>query len=299
MLENMVIMVVLAVVGYVFGKLRSKIIDVCMDLVNKSLFYLVIPTIIFKAIYGSNDLESISLAIVISGIHILSMFLISYITSYLIGIKNSDESLAITISLSMPNAGYLAIPLSVALIGDSRYVVPYTIAFNIALPLLILILSTFYNTNNSGKINLIKSVPFLFALTVSLLLKLFNVYIAIPQMIFRSIDTIIMSSFMIIGYEFSKITIDTMKSSLKPVFLGIIIRYIVSPIMLILLMLHNSLINNFNYYRGLMLQSVMPPAVSNIILAKVYNLKSEVVSILIVVLTPISIVITVVIYSIF
>ncbi|MEM1736826.1 MAG: hypothetical protein QXD57_02940 [Ignisphaera sp.] len=295
----MVIMVVLAVVGYVFGKLRSKIIDVCMDLVNKSLFYLVIPTIIFKAIYGSNDLESISLAIVISGIHILSMFLISYITSYLIGIKNSDESLAITISLSMPNAGYLAIPLSVALIGDSRYVVPYTIAFNIALPLLILILSTFYNTNNSGKINLIKSVPFLFALTVSLLLKLFNVYIAIPQMIFRSIDTIIMSSFMIIGYEFSKITIDTMKSSLKPVFLGIIIRYIVSPIMLILLMLHNSLINNFNYYRGLMLQSVMPPAVSNIILAKVYNLKSEVVSILIVVLTPISIVITVVIYSIF
>ncbi|MEM0489962.1 MAG: hypothetical protein QXH73_01950 [Ignisphaera sp.] len=295
----MVIMVVLTVVGYVFGKLRSKIIDVCMDLVNKSLFYLVIPTIIFKAIYGSNDLESISLAIVISGIHILSMFLISYITSYLIGIKNSNESLAITISLSMPNAGYLAIPLSVALIGDSRYVVPYTIAFNIALPLLILILSTFYNTNNSGRINLIKSVPFLLALTVSLLLKLFNVYIAIPQMIFRSIDTIIMSSFMIIGYEFSKITIDTMKSSLKPVFLGIIIRYIVSPIMLILLMLHNSLINNFNYYRGLMLQSVMPPAVSNIILAKVYNLKSEVVSILIVVLTPISIVITVVIYSIF
>jgi len=295
----MVIMVVLAVVGYMFGKLRSKIIDVCMDLVNKSLFYLVIPTIIFKAIYGSNDLESISLATVISGIHISSMFLISYITSYLIGIKNSNESLAITISLSMPNAGYLAIPLSVALIGDSRYVAPYTIAFNIALPLLILILSMFYNTNNNGRINLIKSAPFLFALTVSLLLKLFNVYIAIPQMIFRSIDIIIMSSFMIIGYEFSKITIGTMKLSLKLVFLGIIIRYIVSPIMLILLMLHNSLINNFNYYRGLMLQSVMPPAVSNIILAKVYNLKSEVVSILIVVLTPISIVITIAIYSIF
>ncbi|MEM2285811.1 MAG: AEC family transporter [Ignisphaera sp.] len=295
----MVVMFVLTVLGYMFGKIRSKIIDVCMDLVNKLLFYVVIPAIIFKAIYGSNDLENISSAIVTSGTHISLMFIISYITSYAIGIKNSKELSAIMISLSMPNVGYLAIPLSVVLIGDSRYVVPYTIAFNIVLPLLILILSIFYSTNNSSKINLVKSVPFLFSLAVSLFLKFLNIYIAVPQMIFRSIDIIILSSFVIIGYEFSKIVIDTMKSSIKFVLLGVIMRYMVSPIVLILLILQNGLINNFNYYRGLMLQSVMPPAVSNIILAKVYNLKSEIVSILTVVLTPISITITIAIFSIF
>lgn len=279
-------------IGCIATKIKHRVSTLVIEIINLSLFYIVIPIIIFDSIYNTENLGALTLAILASIIHIVLILAVAFGFTLIRGITDKSKVIAFSLSLAMPNAGYLAIPLSITLYNESASVIPYTIAFNIALPIAIVMLSLYSNTssNRSEKTKLViaRSIPFLVAFTLAFSLRYANMYLPKPlYSIFNGIKWYTLTSFTLLGYEFTKTLQNSItKRLIYEILVSMVVRYAVSPLLIIVLI---SVLRIFEYSRGLMLQSIMPPAVANIILAKIFKLDTDTVSTLIVVLTPISI----------
>jgi len=290
MITNFIISLVLFIIGYVFVLSRLKLFDVLVNALNIFLFYVTIPLIIFDIIYSEKHLTVFSLAISVSTIHMAVIFAASYWYMKMQRQDDRPRALAFALSLSMSNVAYLAIPLAITVFGDTRYILPYTIAFNIALPVVTFVLSYigYEGINKSRSIGkaFVRTLPFILAIALALVLRYLELDLGFLAPVFDINTYFTFLSFILIGYEFAKFVRRFNKELLKVSLAALIIKYIVSPIAMVLLV---SVAEIDEYLRGLLLQSIMPPAVTNIVLAKMFKLDTEIVSLLIVLLTPISI----------
>ncbi|MEM1609203.1 MAG: hypothetical protein QXG81_08035, partial [Ignisphaera sp.] len=151
-----------------------------------------------------------------------------------------------------------------------------------------------------------KSLPVLAAFTVALIIRmLYGVKYEGDVTAVNYIDYLVSYSFylsfIVIGGSIGKLSMKVLKNDIKIVATSCIIKYILSP--LLMLLLSFLLLNNFNtsnnlYIHGLILQSIMPPAVINIVLGKVFHLNEELITILLILLTPISIALSLAVWNI-
>jgi predicted permease len=294
---NWVISFSVSILGYVIARIKhNRVSEVFIGIINSSLFYLAVPITIFDAVYSEKNLLFFSSLIAASIAHMVLLFILSYVIVYMLNLKNTTRILALLLSAAMPNAGFVAIPLALMVFGDTRIIIPYTIAFNILVPIVVVTLG-FLSGKNENRFNSIArsmytSIPFLISFISALVLNLMRLELSLVSTLLSIIKWYTILSFLIIGYELAKV-IEKTKIRNLGVFLGIIAfaRYMFSPILILAM---NLIIDFGNYRRGLLLQSIMPPAITNIILAKKYDLDIDIVVLSIAVFTPLSIILSLV-----
>jgi len=294
---NWIISFSVSILGYVIARIKhNRVSEVFIGIINSSLFYLAVPITIFDAVYSEKNLLFFSSLIAASIAHMVLLFILSYVIVYMLNLKNTTRILALLLSAAMPNAGFVAIPLALMVFGDTKIIIPYTIAFNILVPIVVVTLG-FLSGKNENRFNSIArsmytSIPFLISFISALVLNLMRLELSLVSTLLSIIKWYTILSFLIIGYELAKV-IEKTKIRNLGVFLGIIAfaRYMFSPILILAM---NLIINFGNYRRGLLLQSIMPPAITNIILAKKYDLDIDIVVLSIAVFTPLSIILSLV-----
>lgn len=280
----------LAVIGFVAGKKRNsfQIIRSVVDLLNLFLYYVVVPMIVFFSIFNAPSVDLYLFLVLFSILHMFILMVLSYTLSR---IYNSDfrERITVTMLSSLPNAGYLAIPLSTLLLGSGYYVTPYTVAFNTIFPLFVPFIALKTSMNRVPDVG--KSLIPLLAVIVSVLVRFFlpnigSVDVVQSFSIFTSYAMRI--SFLIIGYEMANLTYSTIKHILRALLLIAIIK---QPFSLIIArtMIYLAIVPR-EYLQGFILQSIMPPAINNIVIARMFKLNEELTASSITILTIVAVI---------
>jgi predicted permease len=293
---KMLIMLISTLCGFTISHIKS--LQKFVDLINIYLFYVATPiTIFIKVSTASSEIEFVAM-LAISLLHIALVFIATFAVAKAIH-RDFDDALSLAISISMPNAGFLAIPLAIMLFGDSLGVIPYTIAFNIALPLFAFVLARISAVRSGNRKIYVKVVPILLALLVGIAHRLAEPRLHIHiESYLQLADTIVSSSFyssfIVLGATFAMLSLYDLRSYGTVLKISIPLKYIASPILAIVL------IHVFTRYfsistpflQGILLQSIMPPAVLNLILARAFKLNEKMVSLLVTLLTVLSIILS-------
>jgi predicted permease len=288
---GILLMVVLTMLGYVISS--NGTLKYVINLINSFLFYVSIPlTTIIKISFMNNESEFL-ITLAISLLHIFTILIVSFVIAKMY--VGFIDAISISIALSMPNAGYLAIPLSIILFGNPLYVIPYMIAFNLFLPFLVIVLTYIVTTKKeNGKSVYIKTFPGLFAISIAMIFRFLKIQtqnIAIINHIDNFLTYSFYLSFIVIGSSLKEFGFNDVINNLKILKITCFIKYLLSPLlsaMIIYITLNYMKINDM-YIHGTMLQSIMPPAIANIIVGKVFKLNEKLISMLLLLLTPISI----------
>ncbi|NPA97437.1 MAG: hypothetical protein GXO32_07550 [Crenarchaeota archaeon] len=253
---------------------------------NWFLFYGVIPLTIFLSVARAPNVPVLLALVALSAVHMFICYALSYAAT-----RRFSDRVRITVSLlsSLPNVVFLAFPLAISLIGGVAPVVPYAIAFNSLLPLYIAYLSKRAGRGRGAKP---RSYPHIAAFVAGVIANYLGVSRVVTSVLAApapsSVLTVLnLSSFAIIGSELAVVgSIDFSRIGLVAAF-----RFGVSPLVMLSMLLGLSAMTSVPriYIVGSMLQSVMAPAVTNVILAKAFDLDTALASSSIAVLTPASI----------
>lgn len=270
-----------------------------LSLVNNFLFYITLPGIIFLSIVRISSVEDFLIMLCVSLIHMSITFVVSYCGTRFV-IKDMVTRLTMTTSLVLANSVFLAIPLATLMYGEPTTVLPYSIAFNIYLAPFI-----FFVTIKTGRMrggggnlsNYLKSLPHLMAFIIALTLRLTEPGLGLKlDTAFTLLSYTNYSSFLIIGGQLARLRLDYLKRSLGRLLLPFTIKYVISPIAALTLYVFAASFKQSlsAFFPGLMIQSVMSPAVSTVVIAEVHKLESDFATLLIALMTPISIALAVI-----
>uniref|UniRef100_A0A7C4FF24 AEC family transporter n=1 Tax=Ignisphaera aggregans TaxID=334771 RepID=A0A7C4FF24_9CREN len=291
---RLLIIPTLIIVSYAISYRRS--LQRVVNAINYYLFYIAIPLTVFIKVGTMGSETDFLNALIVSQLHIIAMFIISYAVARTM-CKDIVDRVSLTMSIAMSNTGFLAIPLAVALFGTAFHVIPYMVAFNITLPLLTLVLAKFYATRRGNATNIyVKALPVLSALLCATVFKQLELGFHL-QGILQTVDAVLSASFylsfVIVGCMLTQLRLSDVKKSAHAIAVSMLVKYLLSPIIILVLVhtLFRYMSTDFAYMQGVLLQSLMPPAVTNIVLAKVFQLNENLVSLFILLLTPLSIVI--------
>lgn len=283
---------VLTVAGFTLVKARAYRI---LKVVNDVLFYVTLPGLIFFTIVDLEGVDEFLAMVFISLIHMCVMFVFTYLTSRAF-LKDALMRLTIATSLTINNAIFLAMPLSTLIYGYATPVLPYSIAFNIYLTpyLVFLTFKVPGNSNNLSKA--LKPLPHIIAFIASLSLKLtaYDLNLGLDQVL-KLLSYMNYAGFLIIGGQLAKLKIDYLRSFMRSVLIASVIKYVVSPTAAVLLYMSLTLLKHISgiYFNGFILQSLMPPAITTVVIAETYKLDVEFTTLLLTVLTPISIIVSI------
>lgn len=295
--SKLAIALFLVVAGYLLSKTKLSRIN---DFIVKILFYVVIPMNVFYNIVLTEAFTAYLKTTLGAIIHLVSVYALA-IAIFPKILKCDSKCLVTAILLaSLPNVVFLPLTLMSIMYGDTAPVTPYSIAFSIILATFTPLIIVKYGKDFPGKLLNLKKVikemllfpptgTFMVALALRFVIG-FELVLKEPLLdyFYRNVNELNLLAFMIIGssINFSKIVVN--KSILALVMLW---RYVIS--LITGLTLANLLNLEGVWFTGMVIQSLMPPAVTNIILAKTYNLNEEITSTLIIMLTPISVIIVI------
>jgi predicted permease len=289
---KLIAMIMLTLAGYLISKnvLGSRIIRV----VNLFLFYVSIPLTIFLKV-ATIPSETVFLSLLIVGIvHMLIIFIIAYGVSKAFTI-NSLDAISVAISLSLPNALFLAMPLALILFGDVGPVTPYGVAFNIVLPLYVIISARVGSSGGRGGGKLYtRSIPAILSFILGLLTRIVIPSLASLELIELASSVITNTfylSFLVIGESLKTMSKAAIKTYKHLIVISMMVKYLLSPALVAALIRIFQAVITIDrlFILGMVLQSIMPPAVTSVIIAKEFDLNYEIVSLLLVLLTPVSI----------
>ena len=291
-LLEVITMIILTLAGYSISRsvLGSRIIRV----VNLFLFYVSIPlTVLIKVATISSEAVFLSL-LIISIVHMFIIYIIAYGVSKTFT-ANSLDATSTALSLSLPNSLFLAVPLALILFGDVGPVLPYGVATNIVLPLYAIMLArTSSSRGRDGGKLYTRSIPITLSLILGLLLRITMPSLASLEQI-KLVSSVITNSFylsfLIIGESLKTIGRASIKAYKHLIAISMIVKYLLSPALVIALIYISQTIITIDelFILGMITQSIMPPAVVNLIFAKAFDLNYEIISLILVLLTPVSI----------
>ncbi len=287
---ELLVMAILVLVGYAIGILNYRKI---ISIINNFLFFVIVPMLIFLSILGLQSVEEFLIMVLISLIHILAILLSTYYISRII-LNNRIDRITMAIAISMPNTGFLAIPLSLVIFGKSSPVIPYMTAFNLFLPLLLLYLSLTLEDNSKNRL-LLRPLPHITIFIIAITIKIFVRQFIKPIVLSEIVDYMNYLSFIVLGGQLAIVSIKNISNVKRILLLASIIRYIVSPIIALTIFYITTLYRDISqeYLNGYILQSIMPPAINVIVISDVYRLSSRLSTLLLVTMTLISIAISI------
>ncbi len=279
-------MAMLIIIGYGIGYLNYRKIIL---IINNFLFFVTVPILIFLSILRLQSVEEFLIMVLISLIHIVIILISTYYISRIV-FNNRIDRITMAIAISMPNAGFLAIPLSLVIFGSSSPVIPYMTAFNLFLPVLLLYLSLTLD-NGLGNRLLLRPLPHIAAFITAITIKMLIGRFPGSMTLLEVVDYMNYLSFIVLGAQLAILVIRDISNVRKVLLLASIVRYIVSPAIALTIFyittLHRSISQEYLY--GYILQSIMPPAINVIVISEIYRLSSRLTTLLLVVMTIISI----------
>lgn len=253
---------------------------------TRILFYYVIPPTIFMAVASAPAANILLILVAVSCIHM------ALLLTPLLALSSREPSRTTMALLSgLPNVVFLAFPLSIALYGTVTPVLPYAIALNMLLPVLLAVLGSWYG----GDADAPSAYPHIAAFTAALIVKLFAPGLASTIASIEPLHALLsaanLSAFAAIGGELAGCSHILEPGVERVAFL----RLVASPLLMLALLTPLSMLVKLPHVMiaGMLIQSVMPPAVANVILARVYGLDSRLAASSIAVLTPASLVLAV------
>ncbi|MCS7112064.1 MAG: hypothetical protein N3D82_00715 [Ignisphaera sp.] len=284
----------LATVGFILGrKKNSSFVAYAVNLLNYFLYYTILPMVIFMAVLNAPSIGFYMLSVLLSILHICLLMVSSFLLSRIVS-NDVKDRMAITTASSLPNAGYLAIPLAMIILGTERYVTPYAVAFNIVLSLTSLLIAV--KVSRESPLNAVKSLPPILAVMVSIILKQHTIGLGSALDVLSTFTLhAIRSSFLVIGYGLTNLTYSSLKSLVKPLLVVALLKIPYS--LLVAKAILSFIVLPREFIRGFMLQSIMPPAINNIIIAKMFKLNEDLVAASIAIITPVSVLLSLALFS--
>ncbi|MEM1730168.1 MAG: AEC family transporter [Ignisphaera sp.] len=278
----------LATIGFMVGRRNSDFMAYIVELVNYFLYYIAVPMVIFVGVLNAPSINFYVFFIVLSILHICVLMVSSFLFSPIIS-SNPKDRMTIVVLSSLPNAGYLAIPLATLLLGTGYYVTPYTVAFNIVFSFITLFIAL--RTSRGNTLDVVKSFPPILAIIITMIIKTCTLDIGgIVNSVSAFTSYVIRMSFFVIGYGLANLTYSSLRSLVRPLAVVALIKI---PYSLIIARAILSFVTApSEFVRGFMLQSIMPPAVNNIIIAKMFKLNEDLMAVSITVLTLVSVILS-------
>lgn len=283
----------LAATGFALGRRNSSSVLYMISMLNHFLYYIVLPMIVLTSIFSTPSVSIYVFLIFLSILHMCILIISSLLLSRVVS-SNAKDRMAAIMTSSLPNAGYLAIPLAMLILGAEYYVVPYAVAFNIVLSLSLILIGL--KTSRGRNPNLLKSLPPIMAVTASIIMKQ---YLPSVESVVNGLSTFtshaVRTSFLIVGYGLAGLSYSSLKSLAKPLLLISLVKIPYSLFIARIIFLFAAVPNEF--IRGFMLQSVMPPAINNIVIARMFKLNEDLVAASIALITPISVILSIILFS--
>ena len=264
--------------GIVLSKVRRVV-----EAINSLLFYATIPLSLVVSTARLGDVSMFASALLVASAHMLVTMAVAIAFTRLTGV---EEGPVLVVLSSLPNSVFIALPLASAMLGDSMYALPHAVAFNLVLVLMLFYLS--YSGSGRVRRALIlysAALAFGFALNAAGARSLAGREL---ETLSNLSSTANMLSFVVVGSSLSNL-----RKLSRRVARGLAVvaafRYAVSPILLwaSLATLGSGLALGF--VKGAWLQSVMPPAVTCLVLVKAAGMDEELAVASVAALTPISV----------
>jgi len=112
------------------GLILFRVSKRAIEILNKALFYAVIPLTMTTSIIRLAEPEIFAETLGLATLHMLATLAFSMIATRSLRLEKGEEATIVTLS-SLPNSIFLALPLSNILLGDAVYALPHAVAFNI------------------------------------------------------------------------------------------------------------------------------------------------------------------------
>lgn len=219
-LEKLVVMLLIALGGYIFAKI-FKVSDVEQKFLSKLLIYFVNPFLVFNSLITSefsiNKLKNLVIVLFISLIIYALMIVLSFVAIRKSKKENPEEreieegyNTIDRLSVIFTNCGFIGIPLILGVFGTEGvfYLIGFLVCFNT-------LLWTFGYKQMSNKINIKKIItnPNIIAVTLGLIIYCLQIPITKCDMLFSAISSIsTMNSplaMILIGILFADFKFDT------------------------------------------------------------------------------------------
>ena len=288
------LLIALAIAAAVFVARRLVGEDRPFNALARALFYGVIPPTIFMAVVRAPSVPLILLLTLVAALHMGIMLAATLGAS---SSRRSREAVTVACLSSMPNVVFLAFPVAIAVLGTVSPMIPYAVAFNALLPAVIAVLSSWFGSRASRP----NPAPHIAAFCTATLLKWLSPSaaeaVASCAQLHQVLAALNLLAFAVVG---SELAASRMRRALsRGVGVVVLLRFVASPLLMLGLL---ALATRFAsiprvYWVGMLMQSVMAPAITNIVLAKVFNLDTELAATSIAVTTPASVAIAIAIAS--
>ena len=291
MLESVAKIFLLIGLGYLLVLLGLK--EKVGSKLSKAVFSFLLPLIMFNGLARSKlEVEYLNIVLVAALYIFISLALVAFIVKRL---KLKEKTAISTIVSSVfLNSAFLPMPLAYSLYSNILPVIVYTYALILIYYPTVDVLTSF-KTRRSDMGFLIMSLkrisrnPIIYSGILGIAFSVYNLRIYVPDSIWFILEQV-----SVIGIYLSAVVVGLGLPIIRgiSVFLGETImvisfwRHIISPI--IHYMLAVFLINDVVVFKQMMLESIMPPATINAVLAYVYGFDVETVSKAIIVSTVFS-----------
>ncbi len=296
-LINNIVRIALALTALLTGAICRKLkLDKPIDYLSKFLLFIAMPYLILHGTLFT-DLTKVSAMIFVAATYTATSTILCFIMySKLLKYGNKTAG-SLIYSSALQNTGFLPIPLVTMLYGDPDPAAIYNAAYLTVASIAVPVVGNLLKAEGSGVSlsELLKGVlkfPPATALIISLLLRAFlgSVEAPLPLTVVKDVvSTIILSSFAIVGYSILSIE----RAALSRLILWIFAwRLLISPLMHLSLSIAVGL--SGIWLAAALIESLMPPATMNLVFAKVFGFRDDIIAISIALITPLSLVASVV-----
>jgi len=282
---------VIAVAALVAGILCRKYrLGKPIDYLSKFLLFIAVPYLIM---YGTlfTDLAKVSTMIFVAASYTLIASVACFLMYFKVLRFEREIAGSLIYSSALLNAGFLPIPLITMLYGDPSPAAIYNAAYNIVASVAVPVIGTLLKVGGGRPktLEVLKGVitfPPAAALVAALVLKAFVGSYEAPLILTFIKDVLgvaVLSSFAIVGYSVLGIEKAILNKLLWWIFAW---RLLFSP--LIHTMLSAAADLSGTWLATALIESLMPPATMNLVYARVYGFRTDIIAASIAVITPIS-----------
>jgi len=261
-----------------------------VDYLSKFLLFIAIPYLI---LYGTlfTNLTKVSTMIFVATSYTLIASIACFILYSKVLRYGREVAGSLIYSSALLNAGFLPIPLVTMLYGDPSPAAIYNAAYNIVASVTVPVIGSLLRVEGGSPraVEVLKGVitfPPATALIIALVLKAFLGSCEAPAVLISVKDVlgiVVLSSFAIVGYSILGVGKAVLSRLLLWVFAW---RLLISPLIHAVLSAAAGL--SGVWLATALIESLMPPATMNLVYAKVYGFRVDIIAVSIALITPIS-----------
>lgn len=254
-----------------------------VEAVNSLLFYATIPLSLAVSTARLSNTSMFSSALLVATVHMLATMAAAVALTRLAGV---EEGPALVVLASLPNSVFIALPLASLLLGDSAYALPHAVAFNLVLVLLL----AYLGYSGAGRV---RRALVLYSLALALGFALNAA--GIRDIAGRELEALSslssaanMLSFVVVGASIPNLR-KLSRRTARGLAAVALFRYAISPTLLWVSLAALGRGLEPGFVKGAWLQSVMPPAVTCLVLVKAAGMDEELAAAAVAALSPISV----------